>query len=366
MKVVAILTLGFLSISSPSSFSAVIYSSNWNASTGIGFGINSNYWAAHLFSAATSETISTIELFSSSSSTIVRIRANNAGSPGAVLSTFSYVSSSGGNPLYSGTFTSTAGQNYWLSLEGNTSFSIRALQTISDVSVQNWNSGGVVKSTTDGGVTWGTGSVGGYNYFAFRMSSANQRLVTPNLPQISNVQNTSLSVSETSSTANAVNYTLKLYQSNGTTLIETKTVSTITSPTSFSNLSPGTTYKIGVVSNGDGTSYDNSLESPLATATTSANSTIVIVGSSSVNYGTSAPYSVTVTGGDGKVTFLANGKKVPSCIAKPTVSLTATCSFRARVRGQVTLTAVFTPTSGLVSGSTSSLRVLVSSRSNKR
>ncbi len=65
---------------------------------------------------------------------------------------------------------------------------------------------------------------------------------------------------------------------------------------------------------------------------------------------------------DGRVTFLQNGKNIPSCIKVQSVSLVATCNWRASSRGSLLLTARLTPGSGYLPSTSSTFNVLVSRR----
>lgn len=360
------LFLVFSFISAPSSYAGVIYSSDWGA-TGIGFGLNSGYWAAHKFLAASALTITKIELQNGGNQYTLNIRADSGGSPGSVISTFAYSSVSGNVYTFTGSFTSTAGTYYWLSLDNATANqNIGAATTANDVSSAGWSSAGVVMSSTNGGSTWGTASVGGYNYFFFRMSTATPALTTPNAPVVSSIQNTSVAVSETSSTTNASNYLVKLFQSNGTTLVESKTVASITSGVTFTGLTPATTYKTSVMALGDGNNYLDSSDSAQTSFTTTAVSTISISGSATGTYRTSTNFTFTAVGGEGKVTLLANSKRVPGCINKSTASLTATCSYKPSRRGKVVLSVLFKPNNVAISSATNTFSISVSDRSSVR
>jgi hypothetical protein len=77
--------------------------------------------------------------------------------------------------------------------------------------------------------------------------------------------------------------------------------------------------------------------------------------------------SLGVTGSDGKVTFYVNGKKIPGCINKLTVSLSMTCSWKPSKRGNNQVTARVVPSDSAYLASTSQVKnVLVSSRSTVR
>jgi photosystem II stability/assembly factor-like uncharacterized protein len=76
--------------------------------------------------------------------------------------------------------------------------------------------------------------------------------------------------------------------------------------------------------------------------------------------------TIATAGADGKVTFFANGKRIAGCIKVQTVSLVATCSWKATSRGAVTLSATAYPAdTNFPSGSTS-LSVTVTNRSGNR
>jgi hypothetical protein len=103
----------------------------------------------------------------------------------------------------------------------------------------------------------------------------------------------------------------------------------------------------------------------LAPAATS----ISLSGNSTATYRQSVTISATlaVAGSDGLVTFYANGKKIPGCIGKKSVSLAVSCSFRPATRGVITTTARLTPTdSGYVASTASAKSILVSNRSSTR
>jgi hypothetical protein len=73
-----------------------------------------------------------------------------------------------------------------------------------------------------------------------------------------------------------------------------------------------------------------------------------------------------LAGSDGKVTFLANGKKIPGCIKVSTTSLVATCTWKPSARGSVILSATSYPTDGSFVSTTSSIPVGVTGRTGLR
>lgn len=98
-------------------------------------------------------------------------------------------------------------------------------------------------------------------------------------------------------------------------------------------------------------------------------SSISLAGSSMATYRETYTISANlgVAGTDGKVTFYADGKKIPGCINKLSVSLASTCAWKPSKRGSTAITARLFPTDGGFSGSTSVAKnILVSNRSSKR
>jgi hypothetical protein len=98
-------------------------------------------------------------------------------------------------------------------------------------------------------------------------------------------------------------------------------------------------------------------------------SSISLSGGSSATFRQVMNLSATlgVAGTDGKVTFYANGKKIPGCINKQSSSLSVSCSWKPAIRGSVAITARIVPTNLEYGASTSAVKsVLVTNRSNKR
>jgi hypothetical protein len=83
----------------------------------------------------------------------------------------------------------------------------------------------------------------------------------------------------------------------------------------------------------------------------------------SVEYNRSITITASITGQDGKVSFYANGKVIPGCKSKQSVSLVATCSWKPAVHKSVTISA------SLVNSSTVSatpIKTFVVKRTNTR
>lgn len=61
------------------------------------------------------------------------------------------------------------------------------------------------------------------------------------------------------------------------------------------------------------------------------------------------------TSQESKVTFLANGKRIPGCISKNTTSLSSTCNWKPNLHGTITVTAMITPLDSNYPSTTASL-----------
>ena len=105
-------------------------------------------------------------------------------------------------------------------------------------------------------------------------ASTTTTLSTPSTPTASPTTGTLKSITVNwSSVSNASSYTLKLYASNGTSLLATITGLSSTSRTittsDYASLADGTTYQVSITAIGNGTTYLDSLESTKRTVTTS-------------------------------------------------------------------------------------------------
>lgn len=77
--------------------------------------------------------------------------------------------------------------------------------------------------------------------------------------------------------------------------------------------------------------------------------------------------NIGTVGGDGKVTFYANGKKIPGCIKRQSSSLIATCTWKPSTRGAVTVRASIVPNDGaLVTSYSDPVEFLVGNRIIRR
>jgi hypothetical protein len=87
-----------------------------------------------------------------------------------------------------------------------------------------------------------------------------------------------------------------------------------------------------------------------ATATTT---TVTDQGNKRATYGVVDPLTATVSGGSGKVTFFAAGKRIPKCINIALVSLSAVCQWRPATHRSAPVYAVFTSSDSAYIGSQS-------------
>jgi hypothetical protein len=71
-----------------------------------------------------------------------------------------------------------------------------------------------------------------------------------------------------------------------------------------------------------------------------------------------------------RVTFLANGKRIPGCISLPTVGaispFTVSCTWRPTLKGTVRLTAQIKPNAPALAGFTTSIPIAIGARSTQR
>jgi hypothetical protein len=103
--------------------------------------------------------------------------------------------------------------------------------------------------------------------------------------------------------------------------------------------------------------------------TNSASSVALSVGTNVASY--NLPVTITanlgVAGSDGRITFFANGKRIPNCISMRTSSLTASCNWRPKIHGAIQITASLTPSNSYyLSSSSQVLTALVKSRTISR
>jgi len=199
------------------------------------------------------------------------------------------------------------------------------------------------------------------------------QLATPAAPIVSVQSATTIGVNETSTTSNASSYLVNVYASNGTTFVESATVASgsITTPTTLSNLSPSTNYKVTVTAIGDNVNYANSAESSQTSVTTLAGASTI---SLAITAGNNPPKKLgasTITATintAGTVTFFYNGRPLHCLPLTVVVSgATVTCVWKPIVTGRVTLSASLAPSSGSYSASTSApLNVAVGNRTISR
>jgi len=292
--------------------------------------------------------------------------------PGTVAATFSFSSHDGANwASYTGSYTVPAGGTFFIGQ--------RATSPIA-------NAGGAV--TNQVANTW---SISYANRFSgssllgpFTQDSvfsapiwqiygtSTTQLTSPAAPKTSTTSS-SVTISETATVANASSYQIRLFQSNGTTLIETKTAtaSTIVSGVTFTDLTPNTTYRVGLIAIGDGTTYSDSVISALSSFTTQKgviSAVLNIVGSpTSLTYRSTYQIRATITGSTGFVAFRANGKSISQCRKVAISSSLSTCTWRPSFHGVVTLSASVTSTDSSYLGSqTPGISIHVVKRSNAR
>ena len=174
--------------------------------------------------------------------------------------------------------------------------------------------------------------------------------VSVSAPPVALAAPTSVTATATSSTlksvnvswaanVNAASFTVKIYNSAGSSALGTKTgvsgtSTTITSST-YSDITDNTAYKITVTAIGDGTSYLTSSESSQASVTTNSLSTqtSLVLSSTSGTYGTDITLDTSGGSGSGAVTYAVTTTGTAGC------SIISGTTLRATSPGTCTVTA---------------------------
>ena len=174
--------------------------------------------------------------------------------------------------------------------------------------------------------------------------------ISVSAPPVTLATPTSVAATATSSTlksinvswaanANASSFTVKIYNSAGSSLLGTKTgvsgtSTTITSST-YGSIADNTSYKITVTAIGDGTNYLTSSESSQDSVTTNSltTQTPVVLTSTSGTYGTDITLAISGGSGSGAVTYAVTTAGTAGC------SITGGNTLRATSIGTCTVTA---------------------------
>ena len=195
-----------------------------------------------------------------------------------------------------------------------------ATPTVSSGSVAITSTSGSVRKLTVTGVSSGssatitqttsrTGFAGGS---ATATGTASNPLTTPSAPTVSATANTLKSISVSWTTiSNASSYSVKLYNSAGSTLLATISVATLSktiTASDYGSIADNTTYQISLTAIGDGVTYSDSSESTKTSVTTNAAPVAPTISSqptsASISSGASATFSVTASVTDsGTVTY---------------------------------------------------------------
>jgi hypothetical protein len=355
-------------------FAADTLSINFPRSGMQGYGLNSGYWGAQKFTAGSNSTLTSIEVsVAYGSLSAVSIRADNSNLPGTVLSTWTTNSTSPATTpnvqTFTGSVSVTSGSSYWITFHTSASTGIYWTSSTSQSGSSGWSvpAGGTGAYSSNSGTTWAIDMVA--QSFSLRITAnTGTQLTTPNAPVVNASGAFGVGVSETSTTANASSYLVKLYGSNAVTLVDSITVASgnITSVTNFSGLNPNTNYYASVTAIGDGSTYLNSNESSKTLVTTpKGDSTVAISAPSGITFRQAATISA-VTSRSGLITFYARNKRIPGCIKVKVLTTTASCSWLPAVRGGYLISAVFTPTDTSYLEANTSLGVSIKGRSNNR
>jgi hypothetical protein len=295
-----------------------------------------------------------------------------SGAPGTVAATFTYSSNDGAAwAAYTGSYTVPAGGTFFIGQ--------RASSSISNAGGATANQAGTSWSIYYGNRYSGTTLTGPFSQDPVNSApvwriyaTSLTTLGTPAIP-VTSVTSSSISVNETTTVVNASSYLVKLYQSDGVTLVDsvTATNSTILTGITFSGLTRNTQYKVGVIAVGDQISYGNSAQSSLVsvlTLPTQTSTSLNISGApSTLTFRSSYQLVATVTGTTGYVSFKANGKVAPGCARVLVSGGTATCNWKAAIHGAISISASFTSTNASYTSSQSgTISISGQLRTNKR
>jgi alpha-tubulin suppressor-like RCC1 family protein len=181
-------------------------------------------------------------------------------------------------------------------------------------------------------------------------TTSSYNAVTVSAPPVALATPTSVTATATSSTLKSINvswaangnassFTVKIYNSAGSSLLGTKTgvsgtSTTITSST-YGSIADNTSYKITVTAIGDGTNYLTSSESSQDSVTTNSltTQTPVVLTSTSGTYGTDITLAISGGSGSGAVTYAVTTAGTAGC------SITGGNTLRATSIGMCTVTA---------------------------
>jgi hypothetical protein len=222
---------------------------------------------------------------------------------------------------------------------------VSGLTGVNQISTNYYHTCAVLSDTTV--KCWGRNTYGELGNGATTNSST---AVSVSAPPVTLATPTSVAVTATASTlksinvswaanANASSFTVKIYNSAGSSLLGTKTgvtgsSTTITSST-YGSIADNTAYKITVTAIGDGTSYLTSSESTQDSVTTNSltSQTAVVLTSTSGTYGTDLTLATSGGSGSGAVTYAVTAAGTAGC------SITGGNTLRSTSPGTCTVTA---------------------------
>jgi|GEM_PF-1153784 len=222
---------------------------------------------------------------------------------------------------------------------------VSGLTGVNQISTNYYHTCAVLSDTTV--KCWGRNTYGELGNGATTNSST---AVSVSAPPVTLSTPTSVAAAATASTlksinvswaanASAASFTVKIYNSAGTSLLGTKTgvtgsSTTITSST-YGSIADNTAYKITVTAIGDETNYLTSSESSQASVTTNSLSTQtpVVLSSTNGTYGTDITLDISGGSGSGAVTYAVTTTGTAGC------SIISGTKLRATSPGTCTVTA---------------------------
>lgn len=396
LKRLSSLSAGFLWLISqfiliPQSSAATVYLDSLNGNTCLNSFQPPSQWAHRFISGG--GTITEISMLISGSTTYwntskIQIRGDSGSLPSSVVATFDATSISGNLVTYTGTFSTSANNVFWVNpySAANPLMWCYFQAGGGTTTVANgWsfdpsnNSSSKVLANTTNYTTWYTGSGGFQIQYRFQTGGASD--VTA--PTFSAPKTYSIPENSTNIGNVAVNESSTISIDSGedklkfalTRINETSSaLSFVSAPNFESPTDVGANNSYFVVLKAVDAANNAKLETFTVTVTdvveTTSLSSFSLAGNVTIaSYRT--PITITaVATTPSRITFRWNGKVIAGCKSRPTTgtapTATATCSWKPSLHGIITLTASALPNESGYTGTSATLSVEVRSRSNLR
>ena len=375
----------------PQSSAATVYLDALNGNTCLNSFQPPSQWAHRFISGG--GTITEISMLISGSTTYwntskIQIRGDSGSLPSSVVATFDATSISGNLVTYTGSFTTSANNVFWVNpySAANPLMWCYFQAGGGTTTVSNgWsfdpnnNSGSKVLANTSDYTTWYSGSGGFQIQYRFQtggasdvtaptFSAPNTYSIPENSTNIGNIVVNESSTMSIDSGEDKLRFSL-------TRINETSSVlSFVSAPNFEAPADVGSNNSYIVVLRAVDAANNAKLETFTVTVTdvveTTSLSSFSLAGNAAIaSYRT--PITITaVATTPSRITFRWNGKVIAGCKSRPTTgsapTATATCTWKPSLHGTIVLTAVTVPNEAGYSGTSAQLMVGVVSRTNRR